>query len=339
MGIPMRPAAGCSGSSSCSPRCSCRSCSAPERRRRRSAARARSPPTWPTGRAAASSSRSSAAPPSTCRRTGRPRCRSSSARNYEDDEDGVLHRGRSTPGAAGHRRRPGRSTARPTASCTSTSSSCSSSSSSWSARPTDLAEQYIVAHEYGHHVQNVLGTNAEVQQASAAAIRRARTSTRWRSSCRPTATPGRGSATSRAGGVLESAGEIDEALDAAAGVGDDRIQQQDAGPHRPGERGRTAPPSSARRGSAAASTPATRAAARRSTRCSEPRRSTCQSPPNLRYHRSSGPCPTNRCHHAASDDREHPEHHGERRARCPDRSGRSMPAPSTSARNTSTWST
>ena len=31
----------------------------------------------------------------------------------------------------------------------------------------DLAAQYIVAHEYGHHVQNVLGINARVQQAQA----------------------------------------------------------------------------------------------------------------------------------------------------------------------------
>ena len=32
-------------------------------------------------------------------------------------------------------------------------------------KPTDLAEQYIIAHEYGHHVQNVLGINSQVQQA------------------------------------------------------------------------------------------------------------------------------------------------------------------------------
>ncbi|MGZ6987210.1 MAG: neutral zinc metallopeptidase, partial [Ilumatobacteraceae bacterium] len=32
-------------------------------------------------------------------------------------------------------------------------------------KPTDLAEQYIVAHEYGHHIQNLVGINQQVQQA------------------------------------------------------------------------------------------------------------------------------------------------------------------------------
>ena len=38
----------------------------------------------------------------------------------------------------------------------------------------------------------------------------------------------------RRGGSLDRAGELDEALNAAAAVGDDRIQQPDAGPGRPG---------------------------------------------------------------------------------------------------------
>ena len=32
-------------------------------------------------------------------------------------------------------------------------------------RSTDLAEQYIVAHEYGHHIQNLVGINEQVQRA------------------------------------------------------------------------------------------------------------------------------------------------------------------------------
>ena len=61
--------------------------------------------------------------------------------------------------------------------------------------PGDLATQYIVAHELGHHIQNLIGQNAVVEQA---------TGDRQRvlgspSSCRPTATPGCGPTTPRSG--------------------------------------------------------------------------------------------------------------------------------------------
>ena len=68
----------------------------------------------------------------------------------------------------------------------------------------DLAAQYIVAHEYGHHVQNLLGISDQVNRASQ-------------------------QDPSRANQYSIALGEISEALNAAAAVGDDRIQQQTQG--------------------------------------------------------------------------------------------------------------
>lgn len=94
--------------------------------------------------------------------------------------------------------------------------------------PTDLAEQYIVAHEYGHHVQNLLGTNAQVQQAEQNDPSRANqysVALELQADCYA----GSWVADIAARDGLDTANEINEALAAAKGVGDDRIQQKTQG--------------------------------------------------------------------------------------------------------------
>ncbi len=93
---------------------------------------------------------------------------------------------------------------------------------------SDLAEQYILAHEYGHHIQNLLGTNAQVQQASQNDPGRANQysiALELQADCY--AGVWVGDANSR--GLLDSPNEIQEAIKAAEGVGDDRIQQKTQG--------------------------------------------------------------------------------------------------------------
>jgi predicted metalloprotease len=94
-------------------------------------------------------------------------------------------------------------------------------------KPTDLAEQYIVAHEYGHHIQNLVGINAKVQEAQQNDPGRANqysVAMELQADC--FAGMWVGDVASR--GLLDS-NEINEALNAAAGVGDDRIQQKTQG--------------------------------------------------------------------------------------------------------------
>ncbi|MCE9620777.1 MAG: neutral zinc metallopeptidase [Actinomycetia bacterium] len=90
---------------------------------------------------------------------------------------------------------------------------------------TDLAEQYILAHEYGHHVQNILGTNAqvqEIQQNDPDKANQYSVAMELQADCFAGAWVG-------ARDVLENEAELQEAIAAAEGVGDDRIQQKTQG--------------------------------------------------------------------------------------------------------------
>jgi predicted metalloprotease len=92
----------------------------------------------------------------------------------------------------------------------------------------DLADQYIVAHEYGHHIQNLLGTNAQVQQGSQnnpADANKLSVALELQADCYA----GVWAADANARGLLDNPNEVDEALDAAAAVGDDHIQEQTQG--------------------------------------------------------------------------------------------------------------
>ena len=91
----------------------------------------------------------------------------------------------------------------------------------------DLAAQYIVAHEYGHHVQNLIGVSDQVRDAQAAQPDRANAysvALELQADC----FAGAWARSAEDRGLLEP-GDLEEALNAAAAVGDDRIQQQTTG--------------------------------------------------------------------------------------------------------------
>jgi uncharacterized protein len=95
--------------------------------------------------------------------------------------------------------------------------------------PGDFAQAYVVAHEVGHHVQNLLGIADQVdqarQQASEVEANRLSVKLELQADCFAGIWA---TATDAQKHILES-GDIEEALNAASQIGDDHLQKQSQG--------------------------------------------------------------------------------------------------------------
>jgi hypothetical protein len=93
--------------------------------------------------------------------------------------------------------------------------------------PGDFAQAYVLAHELGHHVQNLLGIDDEVRAESQQNPDDANELS-VRQELQADCFAGIWGHSLSESGALES-GDLEEGLDAASAIGDDRIQEQTQG--------------------------------------------------------------------------------------------------------------
>jgi predicted metalloprotease len=93
--------------------------------------------------------------------------------------------------------------------------------------PGDFAQAYVITHELGHHVQNLLGLNQRASSDRRAGADSASVALELQADCfagvwgHEAAQPGRA--------VRLSEGDVEEGLRAAAAIGDDRLQKMSTG--------------------------------------------------------------------------------------------------------------
>ena len=95
--------------------------------------------------------------------------------------------------------------------------------------PGDFAQAYVIAHEVGHHVQNLMGITDKVQAMAARQSREEANALQVRLELQADCFAGVwANNAQRARQILET-GDIEEGLNAAAAIGDDQLQRRSQG--------------------------------------------------------------------------------------------------------------
>ncbi|HWN08961.1 MAG TPA: neutral zinc metallopeptidase [Pyrinomonadaceae bacterium] len=94
--------------------------------------------------------------------------------------------------------------------------------------PGDFAQAYVIAHEVGHHVQNLLGTMDKVDAARGRVSKDTENQLSVRLELQADFLAGLWANHARQKNLLDP-DDVDEALGAASAVGDDRLQQESQG--------------------------------------------------------------------------------------------------------------
>jgi predicted metalloprotease len=95
--------------------------------------------------------------------------------------------------------------------------------------PGDFAQAYVIAHEVGHHVQNLLGTTAKVEALRGRETRAQINATSVRVELQADCFAGVWAFHSQAEKHWLEQGDIESALNAASHIGDDALQRQEQG--------------------------------------------------------------------------------------------------------------
>ncbi|RZI86293.1 MAG: metalloprotease [Rubrivivax sp.] len=95
--------------------------------------------------------------------------------------------------------------------------------------PGDFAQAYVIAHEVGHHVQNLMGTSAKLDEARGRVSKAQYNALSVRLELQADCFAGIWANRAQRSRQIIEAGDIEEALNAASQIGDDTLQRKSQG--------------------------------------------------------------------------------------------------------------